>query len=60
MPVSKPMKLISLMFDEDEKRQLADLAKRQNVSLSHAIRQGARLYMQEWQEHERDEHVAAT
>lgn len=65
MPVTKPMKLISLMFDEDEKRQLADLAQRQNISLSHAIREGARLYLHEWQERESEtssggEHVATT
>ena len=52
MPVSKPMKLISLMFDQDEKAQLEKLARERNISLSHAIREGARMYLSEWRDRE--------
>ena len=47
MPVSKPMKLIALRLDEDEKRRLEQLARDRNVTLSHALREGARIYLGE-------------
>ncbi len=48
MPTTKPMKLFSLLLDEDEKKRLAELAAARNVSLSYAMREGARMYLQDW------------
>jgi predicted DNA-binding protein len=43
--VSKPMKLITLRIDEEEKARLEQLAERGNVTLSRALREGAALYL---------------
>jgi hypothetical protein len=45
MPVSKPMKLITLRIAEEEKARLEQLAQRGNVTLSRALREGAALYL---------------
>jgi len=45
--VSKPMKLVTVWFTEDEKKFLDELAKRENVTLSKALREGAQLYFQD-------------
>jgi predicted transcriptional regulator len=50
MPLSTPMKIITLRFDPEEKARLAELAREQNVTLSHALREGAKLYLQDLQE----------
>ena len=47
--VSKPMKLITLRIDEEEKARLEQLAERGNVTLSRALREGAGLYFAERQ-----------
>lgn len=47
MPVSKPMQLVAIRFDADEKARLAQLAAERNITLSYAIRQGVRLYLDE-------------
>ena len=45
--VSRPMKLITLRIDEDEKARLDQLAERGNITLSRALREGAALYLQD-------------
>ena len=47
--VSKPMKLITLRIDEEEKARLEQLAERGDVTLSRALREGAALYFAERQ-----------
>lgn len=41
---SKPMKLVTVWFTEEEKAILDELAKSENVTLSRALREGAQLY----------------
>jgi hypothetical protein len=56
--VSKPMKLVTVWFTEEEKRFLDELAKKENVTLSKALREGASLYFddaRDWiEERQRD------
>jgi len=47
--VSKPMKIITLRIDEEEKARLEHLAERGNITLSRALREGAALYLNEVQ-----------
>ncbi len=47
MPTSKPMQLMALRLDPDEKRRLQALAATRNVTLSMALREGARLYLED-------------
>jgi hypothetical protein len=42
--VSKPMKLVTVWFTEEEKAFLDELAKTEKVTLSKALREGAQLY----------------
>jgi hypothetical protein len=62
--VSKPMKLVTVWFTEEEKAILDELAKTENVTLSKALRGGAELFfedaakklgMSEWLEARRGE-----
>src|SRR3954454_2966341 len=56
--VSKPMKLVTVWFTEEEKAFLDELAKAENVTLSKALREGAQLYFQDatgWIEERRGE-----
>jgi hypothetical protein len=55
---SKPMKLVTVWFTEEEKAILDELAKSENVTLSRALREGAQLYFkdaQDWIEERRGE-----
>jgi hypothetical protein len=45
LPVSKPMKLVAVRFSEDEKARLAEKAAERNITLSYAMREGLRLYL---------------
>ena len=45
--VSKPMKLVTVWFTEEEKTFLDELAKTEDVTLSKALREGARLYFED-------------
>ncbi len=45
--VSKPMKLVTVWFTEEEKAILDELAKRENVTLSKALRGGAELFFED-------------
>lgn len=45
--VSKPMKLVTVWFTPEEKAMLDELAKRENVTLSKALRGGAQLYFKD-------------
>jgi predicted transcriptional regulator len=47
VPLSKPMKLICLRLDEDEKARLQELAAERNLTLSYVLREGARLYLED-------------
>jgi hypothetical protein len=44
---SRPMKLVTVWFTEEEKAILDDLAKREKVTVSRALREGAQLYFQD-------------
>lgn len=48
--VSKPMKLIAVRIDEEEKARLEQLAEERDVTLSRALREGAALYLSELRE----------
>ncbi len=55
---SKPMKLVTVWFTEEEKAILDELAKSENVTLSRALREGVQLYFEdakEWIEARRGE-----
>jgi hypothetical protein len=45
--VSKPMKLVTVWFTEEEKAFLDELAKTEDVTLSKALREGAQLYFED-------------
>lgn len=45
--VSKPMKLVTVWFTEEEKAFLDELAKTEHVTLSKALREGAQLYFED-------------
>ena len=45
--ISRPMKLIALRIDEEEKVRLEQLAEERDVTLSRALREGAALYLSE-------------
>ena len=56
--VSKPMKMVTVWVTPEEKAFLDELAKRENVTLSKALREGAQLYFndaREWIEERRGE-----
>jgi hypothetical protein len=44
---SRPMKLVTVWFTEEEKATLDELAKREKVTVSRALREGAQLYFQD-------------
>lgn len=48
--VSKPMKLVTLRIDEEQKARLEQLAEEGDVTLSRAFREGAVLYLNELRE----------
>jgi hypothetical protein len=59
---SRPMKLVTVWFTEEEKAFLDELAKREKVSLSRALREGAQLYFQDakdWIEERRGDEAGA-
>jgi hypothetical protein len=45
--VSKPMKLVTVWFTEEEKAVLDELAKKENVTISKALREGLKLYFED-------------
>jgi hypothetical protein len=45
--VSKPMKLVTVWFTEEEKAFLDELAKKENVTISKALREGVKLYFED-------------
>ena len=47
MPISKPMEVVAIRFTPEEKLRLQAIAKEQHVTLSHAVREGAKLYLQD-------------
>ena len=47
--VSRPMKIITLRIDEEEKARLEQLAEAGDVTLSRALREGAALYLKDFQ-----------
>ena len=52
------MKMVTVWFTPEEKAFLDELAKRENVTLSKALREGAQLYFndaREWIEERRGE-----
>ena len=44
---SKPMKLVTVWFTEEEKAFLDELAKTEHVTLSKALQKGAQLYFED-------------
>ena len=56
--VSKPMKLVTVWFTEEEKAFLDELAKKENVTISKALREGVQMYFadaKEWIEERKGE-----
>ena len=56
--VSKPMKLVTVWFTEEEKAFLDELARKENVTLSKALREGTQMYFadaKEWIEERKGE-----
>lgn len=47
MPVSTPMKLCTYRMSEAEKKRLQQLARERNITLSYAIREGLKLYLED-------------
>ena len=47
MSLSKPMQLFAIRLDADEKKRLEQLAAERHITLSYAMREGARQYLQE-------------
>src|SRR4051812_35128970 len=47
--VSRPMKIITLRIDEEEKARLEQLAEAGDITLSRALREGAALYLKDFQ-----------
>lgn len=47
MPVSTPMKLMTLRIPPAEKARLEKLARERNVTLSYALREGVKLYLED-------------
>ena len=45
--VSRPMKLVTVWFTQEEKDFLDELAKTEEVTLSKALREGAQLYFED-------------
>lgn len=45
--VSKPMKLVTVWLTEEEKAFLDELAERENVTISKALREGLQLYFED-------------
>jgi hypothetical protein len=45
--VSKSMKLVTVWFTEEEKAFLDELAKKENVTLSKALREGAQMFFED-------------
>jgi hypothetical protein len=45
--VSKPMKLVTVWFTQEEKDFLDELARTEKVTLSKALREGAQLYFED-------------
>jgi predicted transcriptional regulator len=41
------MQLMTLRLDPDDKRKLERMAREQHITLSHALREGAKLYLAE-------------
>ncbi len=55
---SRPMKLVTVWFTEEEKAILDELAAQERVTISRALREGAMLYFkdaQDWIEARRGE-----
>lgn len=61
---SRPMKLVTVWFTEEEKARLDELARERRVTMSRALREGAQLYFQDakdWiEERKGDEPGAST
>jgi hypothetical protein len=60
---SRPMKLVTVWFTEEEKAFLDELAKQEKVTLSHALREGAQLFFQDakdWIEERRGDGAGAS
>jgi hypothetical protein len=56
--MSKPMKLVTVWFTEEEKAFLDELAKKENVTISKALREGVQMYFadaKEWIEERKGE-----
>lgn len=54
LPTSKPMKIVAMRLDADEKARLEQLARERNITLSYAIREGLKLYLSDWTARDRD------
>jgi hypothetical protein len=59
---SRPMKLVTVWLTEDEKATLDALAREEKITLSHAMREGLKLYFEDardWIEERRGDEPGA-
>ncbi len=57
MPVSTPLRIMSFKLTQAERARLEEVARERDVTLSEAIREGLKLYAQEWRERATDGHT---
>jgi predicted transcriptional regulator len=46
--LSKPMQMFAVRLTDEERAQLERVARERKVTLSYAIRQGLKLYLEDW------------
>jgi predicted DNA-binding protein len=61
MAVSAPLKSATylLRISPEDKKRLEQMAEERDITLAHALREGARLYLEDWSRCEDQERAAA-
>ncbi len=60
MAVSTPLRIMSFKLTQAERDRLEEIAKERNVTFTHAVREGLKLYAQEWREKAQDGRTLAS
>ncbi len=60
MAVSTPLRIMSFKLTQAERARLEEVARERDVTLSEAIREGLKLYAQEWREKAQDGRTLAS
>ena len=60
MPISKPMQMFAVRLTAEERERLEQIARERHVTLSYAVREGLRLYAQDWAERQAQRGEAMT